>query len=46
MGLLSPVTDHDRVLYILTLGVMEGHRQRGIASTLVDAACRHAYDSR
>lgn len=46
MGLLAAVYDHDRVLYFLTLGVLEGHRHRGIASTLVARACQHAVDSR
>jgi len=46
MGLLSPVLDHDRVLYIMTLGVVEGQRNRGIASTLISIACQHAYEAR
>lgn len=46
MGLLSAVLDHDRVLYIMTLGVLEGHRHRGLASTLISIACQHAYESR
>lgn len=46
MGLLSGVLDHDRVLYIMTLGVVEGHRHRGIASTLISIACQHAYETR
>lgn len=46
MGLLSAVLDHDRVLYIMTLGVVEGSRHRGIASTLISIACQHAYETR
>lgn len=46
MGLLSAVLDHDRVLYIMTLGVIEGHRHRGLASTLIAVACQHAYETR
>lgn len=46
MGLLSPVLDHDRVLYIMTLGVVEGQRNRGIASSLISIACQHAYEAR
>ena len=40
MGLLSPVVDHDTALYILKLGVLEGCRGRGIASSLIQAACQ------
>lgn len=46
MGLLSAVLDHDRVLYIMTLGVLQGHRHRGLASTLIAIACQHAYETR
>lgn len=46
MGLLSAVLDHDRVLYIMTLGVVQGHRHRGLASTLIAIACQQAYETR
>jgi GNAT superfamily N-acetyltransferase len=46
MGLMSAVLDHDRVLYFLTLGVLEGHRHRGIASSLVATARQHACETR
>lgn len=46
LGLLSPVVDHDQVLYILTLGVVEGYRHQGIASALIQMVSQHAYDTR
>ncbi|KAF8062074.1 MCC1 [Scenedesmus sp. PABB004] len=46
MGLLSGVVDHDSVLYILTLGVVEGWRHRGIAAALIAAVCAHAAEAR
>jgi hypothetical protein len=46
MRLLSAVLDHDRVLYIMTLGVVQGHRHRGLASTLIAIACQQAYETR
>jgi hypothetical protein len=46
MGLLNAVLDHDRVLYIMTLGVVQGHRHRGLASTLIAIACQQAYETR
>lgn len=46
MGLLSPVVDHDLALYILTLGVLEGFRGQGIATSLIQAACQRACETR
>jgi ribosomal protein S18 acetylase RimI-like enzyme len=46
MGLLSPIVDHDLSLYILTLGVLEGFRGQGIASSLIQAACQRACETR
>ncbi|KAF6265029.1 hypothetical protein COO60DRAFT_1697924 [Scenedesmus sp. NREL 46B-D3] len=45
MGLLSPIVDHDQSLYILTLGVLEGFRGQGIASSLTQAACQRACET-
>lgn len=46
MGLLSGVLDHDPVLYVMTLGVLEAHRHRGLATNLIAIACQHAYETR
>jgi len=46
MGLLGMVLDHDSVVYILTLGVVDGWRGRGIASQLIGLVSRHAVDTR
>jgi hypothetical protein len=46
MGLLSGVLDHDPVLYVMTLGVLEAHRNRGLATNLIAIACQHAYETR
>lgn len=46
MGLLSMVLDHDTVIYILTLGVVDAWRGRGIASQLIGLVSRHAAATR
>jgi N-acetylglutamate synthase-like GNAT family acetyltransferase len=46
MGMMSAVLDHDCVLYILTLGVVQQHRHKGVAARLVTAACQQAWETR
>jgi hypothetical protein len=46
MGLLSLVLDHDSAVYILTLGVVDGWRGRGIASRLIRLVTQYAAETR
>ena len=46
MGLLSALLDHDLVVYILTLGVLEGFRHQGIAAALIRMSCHQALTMR
>ncbi|KAI8469663.1 MAG: acyl-CoA N-acyltransferase [Monoraphidium minutum] len=46
MGLVSLVLDHDCVVYILTLGVLDAWRGRGIASRLIGFVTQHAAEAR
>lgn len=46
MGLVSMLLDHDTVVYILTLGVIDGYRHQGIASSLIRMVVRHGCDMR
>jgi GNAT superfamily N-acetyltransferase len=46
MGLLSMVLDHECVVYILTLGVVDGWQGRGIASRLIRLVSQYAADTR
>lgn len=44
MGLSAPFYDSETAVYILTLGVVDGFRNRGIASNLIAAVYRHSVD--
>ncbi len=46
MGLTSMLLDHDRCVYILTLGVVDGFRNQGIASQLIQLVTQHAQSMR
>lgn len=46
MGMLSGALDQETLVYVLTLGVVEGFRHQGVASKLIDLTTQHAQQQR